>query len=79
MTGRTLVAALLAVVAALSACAEPDRAYVREGNADSVTISHQSNVASTIPLARKHCAQFERVPQLVESSTDLATYDCRRR
>jgi hypothetical protein len=78
VTRLPLLFACLTLAAALPGCLGGDRAFIREGTADSVTISHQDNVAATLPVAKKHCAQFERVAQLVEANTELATYDCRR-
>jgi hypothetical protein len=62
----------------LSGCMN-SRVFIREGNANSVEIGYSgSNVADTLPRARQHCAQFERVPQLVDADGEVATYDCRR-
>src|SRR3569623_1745387 len=33
--------------------------FVREGNADSVEIGFSGDLSNAMPLARKHCAQFE--------------------
>lgn len=74
------LASMLAIgtaAATLSACADP-RAFIREGSPDSVEISYRGDVANAVPLARRHCAQFERVPHLVETPDDLAVFDCRR-
>jgi hypothetical protein len=62
----------------LAGCDGP-KAYVREGDAESVELSYAGDVASTLPVARAHCARFERVPRLVQNSIDLAEYDCVRR
>jgi len=48
-----------------------------------VQISYGGDVASACPLARKHCAQYERVPHLAdigagENGLDLANFDCVR-
>ena len=71
---------LLLLVAAgiLAGCVGP-KAYVREGNADSVEISYGGDIASTLTTARAHCARFERVPHLVQNTVDLAEYNCVRR
>lgn len=62
----------------LAGCNGP-RPFIRNGNADSVEIGYYGDVAGTLPLARTHCAQFERVPRLAEAALDLAVYDCLRR
>ena len=70
--------ALGAAGAVLSGCTAP-RPTVHSGNANSVEVSYAGDVAGTLPVARGHCAQFERVPRLVDASTDIAIYDCVRR
>jgi hypothetical protein len=61
----------------LSGCTAP-RPTLHSGDANSVEVSYAGDVASTLPVARRHCAQFERVPRLVDAGTDLAIYDCVR-
>jgi hypothetical protein len=77
----TAIALMLAVAAAgvaLSGCTAPHPA-IRNGNANSVEVSYAGDVASAQPLARQHCAQFERVPRLVDPGLDVAVFDCVRR
>ena len=72
-----LVLAVSAVGTALSGCSGPHPS-IRDGDANSVNIGYAGNVASALPLARQHCARFERVPRLVEAGADLAVFDCVR-
>ncbi len=72
-----LMLAIGAAGAALSGCTGP-HAYIREGDANSVEVAYAGDVASALPLARRHCAQFERVPRLVDAGGDLAVFDCVR-
>ena len=74
---RFIAASALALAATLSACTAP-HPYIVKSDANSVEISYGSDVASALPLARRHCAQFERVPRLVDSGADLALFDCVR-
>jgi hypothetical protein len=74
--------AFSAVAAALAACSGPSP-NIREGNADKVQVNYSGDVATAWPLARKHCAQYERVPRLADvgigaSGLDLADFDCIR-
>jgi hypothetical protein len=82
MSRESLVVALMLALsvssAAVSGCTAP-HPYVREGNANSVEITYSGDVASTLPLAARHCAQFERKPQLTDAGTDVAIYDCVRK
>jgi len=66
--------------AALLGCTAP-HPTVHSGDANSVEVSYAGDVAATLPVARGHCAQFERVPRLVDAGagTDIAIYDCVRR
>ena len=62
-------------VAALSGCGEP-HPFVRAGNANSVEVGYSGDAASALPAARQHCAQYERVPRLVNAGEDIAIFDC---
>ena len=84
--GRGNRSALILVLAGatLSACGGASDVFggpgpfVREGNADSVEIGFSGDVSNAMPLARKHCAQFERVPRYAMPSLDGAVFDCVR-
>jgi hypothetical protein len=52
--------------------------YVREGNANSVEIGFSGDFSNAMPLARKHCAQFERVPYYVMPTLDGGVFECVR-
>jgi hypothetical protein len=52
--------------------------FVREGNADSVEIGFSGDISNAMPLARKHCAQYERVPRYAMGALDGAVFDCVR-
>jgi hypothetical protein len=53
--------------------------FVREGNAASVEIGFSGDVSNAMPLARRHCAQFERVPRYVAPTLDGGLFECVRR
>jgi hypothetical protein len=74
--------AIGAVAGVLTACNAP-KPNIREGDADMVQVTYGGDVATAWPLARKHCAQYERVPRLAdvgvgENGLDLANFDCIR-
>ncbi len=52
--------------------------FVRAGNADQVEIGFGGDVADAMPLARKHCAQFERVPFYLGPTLDGGIFECVR-
>jgi hypothetical protein len=70
-----LTLAFGAAGAVLSGCSAPHPA-IRDGDANGVEISYAGDVASALPLARLHCAQFERVPRLRDAGLDIAIFDC---
>lgn len=61
----------------LVSCSGP-KPFVLEGDANTVEVAYSGDVATTLPLARRHCAQFEREPRLIEPGFDSAVYDCVR-
>ncbi len=63
---------------ALTGCNGP-HPFVRQGDADSVDVYYGGDVASAWPVARRYCAQYERVPQLAEADPDVASFKCVRR
>lgn len=69
-----LVAALLAAAAA-TACRQT-QAFILSGDAAGAEISYADSPAETLALARQHCAQFEKVPHLMSSGTNVAVYHC---
>ena len=81
----SLAAVFLALAGAmLSACGasggpfgEP-APFVREGSAASVEIGFSGDLSNAMPLARKHCARFDRVPRYAMPTLDGAVFDCIR-
>src|SRR5579862_1341612 len=52
-------ALLLAATAALAGCSE-SQPFIASGDAKSVQVNYSGDAASALPLARRHCAQYER-------------------
>ena len=52
--------------------------FVREGNANSVEIGFSGDMSNALPLARRHCAQFERVPRYLMPTEDGGVFECVR-
>jgi hypothetical protein len=52
--------------------------FIRESSPDAVEIGFRGDVSNAMPLARKHCAQFERVPRYVMPTLDGGLFDCVR-
>lgn len=75
---KRLPAVLLPLAAAgvlLSACGWT-HPYIRDGDAKSVEVGYGEDVATTWPLARQHCAAYDRVPRLVDPGLHLAYFQC---
>jgi hypothetical protein len=52
--------------------------FIRESSADAVEIGFSGDVANALPLARRHCAQFERVPRYLMATVDGGIFECVR-
>ena len=69
---------LTAVGAVLGGC-PTSQPILQNGDASSAEIVYSGEVASTLPIASRHCASYERVARLVDSTPWLAYYACDRR
>jgi hypothetical protein len=78
MTWHTARLFLLVLGAPLVGCAPPQSAVAMQGNADVVVINYVGDITATLPVARKHCAQYEREPVLAETKPDHVVYACKR-
>ena len=58
-----------------AACSGP-QPFLLQGDASSAEIGYSGDVAGAMPVARRHCAQFERVPHLLEAQQNIAFFDC---
>ena len=63
----------------VAGCLLPSEPSVYQGDADSVEITQAGNIANAWPLARRHCAQFERLPRFIDTDGQTARFDCVRR
>jgi hypothetical protein len=76
LTGLT---ATLAFCLALAGCAQPyQNVIMMDGKADGVVIQYYGDVNATLPLARQHCAAYERVPvrRSYSAEKNLVIYAC---
>jgi hypothetical protein len=69
------VAAALGALVALGSCTHP-QGHVVSGDRNSVKIENTGDAAAALELARKHCAEYERVPELRDTDMDYAYYTC---
>jgi len=49
-----------------------------QGDADSAQVGYGGNVEDATLVAKKHCAQYERVPRFLEAQENIAFFDCVR-
>jgi hypothetical protein len=70
--------AILTLGALLVGCALAHQDTVMGGNADGVVINYFGDIAETLPMARRHCAQYERVPVLRQTKDNNVFYACVR-
>ena len=75
MAGRLPTIAIIAL--ALAGCAG-ERPFVSRGDAATVEIGFSRDLDATLRVARQHCGQFERVPELTGRSDNIAYYECRK-
>ena len=59
----------------LGACNGP-HPFVREGDSSSVNVIYSGDVSDAWPVAKQHCAQYERVPQYVDAALGVASFRC---
>lgn len=54
------------------------RPFLLHGDADSADVGYGSDPAETLPIAKAHCARYERVPRLLQTQENVAYYECAR-
>jgi hypothetical protein len=68
--------AVLAFGLLLGACKLEPHDTAMQGNANGVVVSYTGDINETLPIARQHCARYERVPVLMKSQEESAVYAC---
>jgi hypothetical protein len=76
-TAATVRALLFAAAAMLAGCS--GHAFLDQGDANAVVIGYSGDLDSATALARRHCAQYERVAHLVTTSIGQAYFECTAR
>jgi hypothetical protein len=71
----------LTFVTAVAGCAQqqqPQNVIMMDGKAEGVVIQYYGDVNATLPLARQHCAAYERVPvrRSYSAEKNLVIYAC---
>jgi hypothetical protein len=60
------------------ACTGGGPAVLLQGDANSAEILYRDDLNAAADLAKQHCAQYERIPQLVAAGLGTAYYNCVR-
>jgi hypothetical protein len=56
-------------------CSGP-KPFLLSGDAKRAEIGYAIDPATTLPLAKLHCAAYERVPRLLQTQENIAYYEC---
>ena len=79
MKRRAGLVATVVFYVTLTGCAIPHQNVIMmDGKASGVVIQYYGDVNATLPLARQHCAAYERMPvrKSYSSEKNLVIYDC---
>jgi hypothetical protein len=73
-------ARILLVLAAgsLGIACTGSKPFLLQGDANSAQVGFSSDVDDATPVARQHCAQYEKVPRFLEAEENVAFFDCVR-
>jgi hypothetical protein len=55
---------------------EGPKPFLLQGDADSAEVGYGLDLAGAADVAKKHCAQYERVSRLAEAQENIAYFDC---
>jgi hypothetical protein len=71
------IAALLLCGGLLAGCSA-SKPFLIDGDAKSAEIGYGMDPAATLRIAQLHCAEYERVPRLLQAQNNVAYYECIR-
>jgi hypothetical protein len=69
---------LLAIGGLITGCLQ-EKPILLQGNATSAQVGFSRDIEAATAVARRHCAQYERVPRFVEAEENVAFFDCVQR
>jgi hypothetical protein len=67
--------ALILCGSLFAGCTGP-KPFLLSGDAKNAEVGYASDPATTLPLAKLHCAAYERVPRLLQAEENIAHYEC---
>lgn len=68
---------LVIAASIIAACSGP-KPFLLQGDADSAQVGYGGDVEAATLVAKKHCAQYERVPRFLDAQENIAFFDCVR-
>ncbi len=71
------IAAVLLCGGLLAGCSDP-QPFLIDGDAKSAEVGYGTDPAATLRVAQLHCAEYERVPRLLQAQNNVAYYQCIR-
>jgi hypothetical protein len=71
------IAALLLCPGLLAGCAAP-KPFLLDGDWKSAEVGYAMDPAATLRIAKLHCAEYERIPRLLQAQANIAYYECIR-
>jgi len=69
---------LLVLTGSIIAACSASKPFLLQGDADSAQVGYGGNIEDTTLVAKKHCAQYERVPRFLDAQENIAFFDCVR-
>jgi hypothetical protein len=69
------IRALVLCGSLLAGCSGP-KPFLLSGDAQRAEVGYATDPTTTLPLAKAHCAAYERVPRLLQARQNIAYYQC---
>jgi hypothetical protein len=77
---RPLAAAIFCIASCTvlcTGCTGP-KPFLLNGDAKSAEVGYAMDPSVTLSVARLHCAEYERLPRLLQAQDNIAYYECVR-
>jgi hypothetical protein len=78
VTAKRIPLLVLVLAGSIVAACSGSKPFLLQGDANSAQVGYSGNVDDATPVAKKHCAQYERVPRFLEAEENIAFFDCVR-
>ncbi len=68
----------MAVAGSLGVACTGPTPFLLQGDASSAQVGYTGDKEGATLVAKRHCAQYERVPRFLEAEENVAFFDCVR-